>query len=117
VEIAGPLRLALHPPPRGGHWSQGGLRQDPLGQSAGASGPDEPVILLDERAPDIAAAAAASEAAFAAGHRLAAGWLQAGCRLQAILNFFKPVPRAEAVAAAAGRQAEQRALRDEQRAK
>jgi hypothetical protein len=43
--------------------------------------------------------------------------LQASSKLKAasILNFFKP--RAEAVAAAAGRQAEQRAVRDEQRAR
>jgi hypothetical protein len=71
----------------------GGLRQDPLGQ-------DDPVI-LGERAPGVAAAAAASEVAFAAG-RADRERARLRCRLQAhILNFFKP--RAEAVAAAAGR--------------
>ncbi len=60
--------------------------------------------ILGERAPGVAAAAAASEAAFAAGRadreraRLA---LQAPSHFQA--HFFKPMPRAEAVAAAAGR--------------
>jgi hypothetical protein len=73
-----------------------------------------PPIILDERAPGVAAAAAASEAAFAAGR--ADRELARLAILNSILNFFKPVPRAEAVAAAAGRQAEQRALR-EQRAK
>jgi hypothetical protein len=76
-------------------------------QSARASGQDEPVI-LGERAPGVAAAAAVSEAAFAAGRadreraRLA---LQASSKLEeaSLLNFFKVVPRAEAVAAAAGR--------------
>jgi hypothetical protein len=38
-------------------------------------------------------------------------------REQSLFKFFKPVPRDEAAAAASARQAEQRALRDEQRAK
>jgi hypothetical protein len=59
--------------------------------------------ILGERAPGVAAAAAASEVAFAAG-RADRERARLRCRLQAhILNFFKPVPRLR--------------LRDEQRAK
>ncbi len=59
-------RAALEPlerrlPPRGGHWAWGATAQ-----SAGASGPDEPVI-TGERTPGPAAAAAAGDAALAAG--------------------------------------------------
>lgn len=90
-------------------------------QSAGASGPDEPVI-TGERTPGPAAAAAAGDAALAAGRadreRARQELLKSSkLREQSLFKFFKPVPRDEAAAAASARQAEQRALRDEQRAK